>query len=208
MRHRLINNLSAFFLIATLQTACTVEEKEKGNHLPQEELLEEGDLVFRRGSGMGSRMVLIADSEGAYSHIGIIVCEGKCWKVIHAVPGEPDFEGDPDRVKMESLAQFFATEKAIRGAIMRVKGDSIQKQRAAGKARQIFRRGTLFDHEYDYTDTTQMYCTELIDFVYSQTGINLTEGRISRIHIPGISGNYVLPSDIQQSQYLELIYSF
>lgn len=208
MRHQFIHIPLAVFLIATFQTACMSKKKEREHCLPQEELLEEGDLVFRRGSGMASRMVLIADSKGAYSHIGIIVRESKCWKVIHAVPGEPDFEGDPDRVKMESLDQFFVGKKAVCGAIMRIKGNSMQKQHAAEKARQIFRRGTLFDHDYDCGDTTRMYCTELIDFVYRQTGVDLTEGRISRINLPGISGHYVLPSDIQQSQHLELIYSF
>lgn len=208
MRLKLIHIPLVFFLIAMLQTSCTSKKEEKEHCLPGEELLEEGDLVFRRGGGIASRMVLIADSEGAYSHIGIIVREGKCWKVIHAVPGEPDFEGDPDRVKMETPEQFFAAEKATCGAIMRVKGNGIQKQQAAEKARQLFRRGTLFDHDYDCSDTTRMYCTELIDFVYRQTGIDLTEGRISRLNLPGISGNYVLPSDIQQSRYLELIYNF
>lgn len=200
--------LIGILLLPMLLTCCIIEKKfESASSFP-EEMWQDGDIVFRRGGGVVSRVVLIADSEGVYSHIGIVVKEGNKWQIVHAVPGEPDFKGDPDRVKMEDISCFFDPEKASRGAVMRVKGDSVVRKHAADRAKRLFRVHTLFDHSYDHSDSTQMYCTELVDFVYQNEGIDLTEGRISHINVPGISGDYLLPSDIQQSKYLNLIYYF
>ena len=84
---------------------CCVDNKEI--NLFPETLLHEGDLVFRKGTGLVSRAVLSADGKGTYSHIGIVVRDGNEWKVVHAVPGEPDYEGEPDRVKIENVQEFF-----------------------------------------------------------------------------------------------------
>ncbi|NDV81367.1 YiiX/YebB-like N1pC/P60 family cysteine hydrolase [Bacteroides sp. 51] len=170
--------------------------------------LRDGDLVFRRGTGIVSQAVLAVDKDGGYSHIGIVVKEGNTWKVVHAVPGEPDFKGDPDRIKMEDIAFFFSKERAKTGALMRPSVDSALCYQAAHHAVRLYQSHILFDHQYNLNDTSQMYCTELIDYVYKQQGIDLSEGRISRVNIPGMSGDYLLPSDILQSQNLCMIYYF
>lgn len=172
------------------------------------ELFREGDIVFRRGTGIASRVILASDRKGTYSHIGILKNENGEWYVIHAVPGEPDFKDDPDRVKKERIEQFFDSEKATCGAVMRVQGDSIKNTHAAENALRIYRANTLFDHEYNLKDTVKMYCTELVEFVYRKEGVDLTEGRISNLSVPGFSGEYILPSDIEQSHQLRLIYQF
>lgn len=201
--------LISILLLPMLLASCNTKRRtaDSAPSFP-EEIWQDGDIVFRRGGGIISRAVLIADQEGVYSHIGIVVRENNKWQVVHAVPGEPDFKGDPDRVKMENINSFFDSKKASRGAVMRVKGDSLMRTRAANHAKQLFKANILFDHSYNRTDSTQMYCTELIDFVYHHQGVDLTEGRISHINLPGISGDYLLPSDIQQSPFLQLIYSF
>ena len=130
------------------------------------------------------------------------------WCVIHAVPGEPDYKGDEDRVKMEPIEKFFSKKRASKGAVMRVEGETKCATKAAENAFLLFKAGILFDHEYDLTDTMKMYCTELIDHVYKKEGIDLSEGRLSRINMPLLSGDYLLPNDIAQSQKLRLIYIF
>ena len=185
------------------------KEKETGfvTDIPYD-LLQEGDIVFRQGTGIVSHAVTSVDKKGSYSHIGIIVCKDSIWKVIHAVPGEPDFEGDPDRIKMEDIVTFFDYKRAKSGAITRLAIDSTLRRHAAYHAVRLFQTGILFDHNYNRNDTSQMYCTELIDYVYSKQGVDLTEGRISRVNIPGFSGDYLLPSDIQESNLLYAIYNF
>ncbi len=198
-----ISLFSLFFF-----SACKGNDPKKERIALPEELFREGDIVFRRGTGLTSRIVLATDSEGRYSHIGILKKESEAWYVIHAVPGEPDFRGDKDRIKMEPVERFFDARKATRGAVMHVQADSVLACRAARSALALFRKHVLFDHDYDLADTTRMYCTELIDYVYRKEGIDLSEGRITSVNIPGMTGDYIMPNDIAQSKRLCLIYYF
>lgn len=192
-----------------LLAACTEDGMKKGHsiNIPKN-LLQEGDLVFRRGTGVASRIVLAADRKGTYSHVGILKKEEGEWYVIHAVPGEPDFEGEPDKVKMEPVDSFFTSPKAICGAVMRVNVDTLVCRKAAMRAEKFHKANTLFDHQYNLKDSTEMYCTELIDYVFKKEGIDLIEGRISKLNLPAFKGEYILPSDVTQSEKLCLIYYF
>lgn len=164
----------------------------------------DGDLAFRRGEGVTSRAVLAADAGGLYSHVGILRKKDGVWFVIHAVPGEADVE----RIKSERIESFFAPEKAVCGAVMRFVGDSVLSGEAARHAERLYGMGILFDHDYDLGDTSRLYCTELVDFVYRSLGVDLPEGRISSIHIPGFQGDFLLPSDLYESKRLTVIFEF
>ncbi|MCL2290048.1 MAG: hypothetical protein FWC34_05000, partial [Bacteroidetes bacterium] len=159
-----------------------------------ETILQEGDLVFRRGMSVASRVVLAADKEGGYSHIGIIVKDATGWKVIHAVPGETDKEYPEEIVKKETLSQFFAPKRAVSGAIFRLDTNENIGVLAAEKAQTLFERKLPFDHKYNLEDSTEMYCTELIVFAFQYAGIDISEGR--RRTYPAIRGEFILPSDI------------
>ena len=39
-------------------------------------LLETGDLIFRRGESIASRLVLLADTQSVYSHVGLLLMGG------------------------------------------------------------------------------------------------------------------------------------
>ena len=66
--------------------------------MPATVKLHSGDVVFRRGMSLTSHAVLAADAQGNYSHVGIVVDSAGKKMIVHAVPGEPDFDGDVDRV--------------------------------------------------------------------------------------------------------------
>lgn len=183
------------------------KEKKNSGFLFPEHLLQEGDLAFRCGRSIASNTILTADAVGEYSHVGIVVKQNNRFKIIHAVPDERDSEYDTDRVKIDDLQTFFKPERSISGAIMRV-NDSTIATTAAHRALQIFERGTLFDHNYNLSDSSKMYCTELIYFVYKEAGIDLTEGRRSNIKLPAVSGIYIFPSDIQKNSILQLLYRY
>ena len=188
-------------------TACSDNIGREGTILPAGLRLSEGDVVFRRGGGFTSHAVLMADNGGVYSHVGIVADSAGQLVVIHAVPGEPDFEGDEDRVKMERPADFFARMRADRGAVYRPL-DSIAALQAARRAVAIYRRHTLFDHDYDDSDTTALYCTELVVHAYSKTRRPMSG--LSRHHLPlvGFEADCVLPSDILHCKDFKLITSF
>ena len=173
-----------------------------------EELFTDGDLAFRRGAGIMSHVVIAASTNGLYSHVGIIKKINKRCYVIHAVPGESEKKGDIDCVKIEPINIFFSIDRAIKGAVMRVTDNKLIATNAANHALSISSRGTLFDHEYNLNDSTKMYCTELVNFVYKKCGIDISEGRIRNINLPVIQGKYLMPEDLAAYKDIKQIYHF
>ena len=182
-------------------------KKQKADNVKLPLGLEEGDIVFRRGNSIASHMVLSADSSGGYSHVGIIVMIDGKLVVAHEVPGE-SLPGEIDILKTDPLREFFETEKAKSGAIMHVNCSISQKLMAINIVKEKLRINMPFDHDYNLTDSSKMYCTELIWHVYRRAGIDLTNGRRTKINIPLFSGDYILPSDIQASKCLQQFFYF
>ena len=175
--------------------------------LPDGVELRAGDVVLRRGGGMASRAVLVADG-GDYSHVGIVVDSAGVMMVVHAVPGEPDYDGDPDRGKMEPAAEYFDGGRASSGCVLRCARDSVAR-RAAAKAVEVYRRGTLFDHDYDAADTVRMYCCELVEAAYLSAGVSVAPGPRHDVSLPGLSfRDVILPSDFCRSPVLRLVAAF
>ena len=156
---------------------------------------------------MESHAVMLMDSEGEYSHVGIVVDTMGRKMIVHAVPGEPDFEGDVDRVKLDSVEKFFSSVYAVRGAVTRP-ADSLCARRAAQKAKELFRRGVLFDHDYDLSDTTKLYCTELVLFVFENAGQKLIHTKPSHVELPMLKADVYYPSDVYESEFLQTITIF
>ena len=175
--------------------------------LPDTIRLRAGDIVFRRGEGMTSHVVLAADPHGNYSHVGIVVDSAGSPMIVHAVPGEADFDGDVDRVKMDKPEVFFSTEHAAKGEVCRPV-DSMAARQAAATALRLYHKKVLFDDAFDDRDTTKMYCTELIAYAFRLAGIDLTEGRRHAVDLPIISTECILPSDIHSSRYMKTIVIF
>lgn len=188
-------------------TACvhTVDEDGKlRDDLPFDSL-RDGDLVFRQGIGPESEAVLRLDSaKGQYSHIGIVINDNGTWKVVHAVPGESD--DGIDRVKIEPIDTFFISTRAEHGAIMRLAGcNDITAQKAAKKAVQLV--GCPFDYNYNWQDSSRLYCTQLIAVAYSSVGVNIL-GDISRLNDRNIGNAIVFPSDIASNDSMRVVFKF
>ena len=206
MAIRLLKKYIAFWLLATL-VSC--QEPVPVCILPDDVELRAGDVVFRRGCGLLSHAVLKADSRGVYSHTGIVVDSCGVSMIVHAVPAEPDYNGEPDRVKMEPPERFFGSDRAVAGEVCRPL-DSIAAERAAQVAIQVYRRGTLFDHNYDCNDTTQMYCTELLLYAFSRAGLPLTATPSPTPFTLSIikADSVFMPSDILEAEELRPLRKF
>ncbi|MEG2336247.1 MAG: YiiX/YebB-like N1pC/P60 family cysteine hydrolase [Bacteroidales bacterium] len=179
--------------------------------LPEEKIkaaiLQDGDVIFRCGSSGGSRLVLYADKGGVYSHVGILIQDRTLWWVIHAALGEHK-EGGKDSVKRERLSSFLEGEKAKRAGVYRYTGNPLLAKNAAQQALELYKRKVLFDHSYNCEDTTAMYCTELIDFVYKKVGVHLVDNELTVLNIPGFTNKIIKPSDLQKSSKLKLLYKY
>ena len=174
------------------------------------ELLSEGDLAFRRGSSVKSYAVLNIDKNGQYSHVGVIVKKGPDFMVVHITPGERALGETVDKIKMERLEEFFACDKAKKGAILRFVDSLECSQQAAQYAKRFFEKEILFDHDYNLADSTKMYCSEMVWRAYMKAGRDVSERRRSEIPagLPFFAGTYVFPSDIYQNERLTIIYEF
>lgn len=167
-------------------------------------LLEEGDLLFRRGTGVVGHIVTSMDRNGNFSHVGIVVKSREDWCVVHAVPHEPEFEGDFDRVKCEKLDNFVGRyPKAVVG-LYRPMIEPQQVDIAVRNALRLSQKQVCFDHDYTLEDTTELYCTELIEYVYSLAGVSISEGRRSEVTLFPQKG--IMPSDLTESSLLKPIY--
>ncbi len=203
-RHRAL--LMAVVVMMAM-TACSVRVDEGGtvrDDVPLDSL-RDGDLALRQGTGLDSEAVLRLDSAGGqYSHIGIVVSDNGKWKVVHAVPGES--RDGIDRVKIEPIDTFFLSTRAAHGAVMRLRGCSaVAAREAAQSAARLV--GVPFDYNYNWQDTTRLYCTQLIAVAYSSAGIDLLSG------VPRLSGRntkniIVFPGDIASNDSLTTIFRF
>ena len=194
-------------LFCYLYSSCTIRQSNYKCIMPKGAELKAGDVVFRRGGGFTSQVVLAADRKGNYSHTGIVVeAEGKKM-IVHAVPGEHDFDGDVDRVKMDTPERFFSSEYASIGEICR-SADSLAAINAALEAYNIYKRNVLFDHDYNDADTTKMYCTELIVHAFKKAGVTLVGPERHEVRLPILRINCIFPSDIHESPYLETVLTF
>lgn len=194
------------FMSSLLFIGCSQQEKSK-SILPDDFQLKTGDVVFRRGGGLTSQVVLATDINGNYSHLGIVVDSAGIKMVVHAVPGEPDYDGDEDRVKMDKPEHFFSTSLTTIGEVCRPR-DSIIGKEAAETAMRLYKKHTLFDHNYDEGDTTKMYCTELVTYAYRMAGHELIGKERHKVNLPFLKVECIFPSDIYSSEFLESIILF
>lgn len=196
----------AAVLAVTLAAGCSADRPE--TIFPPGTEVRPGDILLRRGDGMASRVVLFADGAGEYSHVGIAADSAGVTVVVHAVPGEPRYPGEPDMVRMEPVGAFYSRMRASRGCVMRC-ADSLKARRAAAAAVEVCRRGTLFDHDYDSNDTTAVYCSELVERVCRRAGMRLVLPPRHNVSIPGLSlRGVIMPSDFRRSPSLRVVAEF
>ena len=196
-------------LLLTALLLCGCAERRDIVEVTGQEDFREGDLVLRCGYGAESKVVTEA-SQSIYSHIGILHYDTLAaqWQVVHAVPGEAE-DGQPEWLKAEPIADFYAADRAFCGAWMRVDcPDSIAAE-ATRYALQKVEEGVEFDNDYLLSDTTQIYCTELVWQAYQHQGIDLSEGH--RHQVPSLfsqDGECIFPCDIEKSSYIIFVQPF
>lgn len=186
--------------------SCTNRQKECP--LIPIEKLKQGDIAFRRGEGVISDIVLYSDADGLYSHVGLVVLHNDTIKVIHSVPGEYDDENDFDRVKIEPIENFYSVERAERGEVLRMSMTEAQRECIANLALKKAEHKVKFDHDYNLNDTMALYCTEFVQLMFKNVGIDLAEGRMSDVIFPGMSSKYIMPSDLYKNKKLTSIYKY
>jgi hypothetical protein len=154
-----------------------------------------GDLLFRRGSSFESMMVMMADREGDYSHVGVVVMEGSTPWVIHTEPGKKQ---SPDAVvRRERMEQFLAPRKATQYSLFRMSfPEPLDTGALVHYLTEVFDAAVPFDYDFDDDDDTRLYCSELVKNAFDCAGIDLLFGKKDQLSVFGIKISVILPSTL------------
>ena len=205
----IITQLLSLLAILLLPACGKGSLDEAGSIFPTTCELQAGDVVFRQGIGFESDVVMLAQGPDAmYSHCGIVTDSAGVMMIVHAVPDEPDFDGDVNRVKMDRPERFYMASRASRGEVMRC-DDPTVAQVAARQALAYYRRHTLFNDDYDDADTTRLYCTQLVRRAYAAAGVELPTGEAMHFAVPGIFDvRCILPAQLRECGYFRSVARF
>lgn len=169
--------------------------------LQQFERAEDGDLVFRQGRDVVSRIVLSQSDTPQYSHVGVIVKYGALTMVVHALPKEGSFAGG---VVVEPLDRFASMENASSVGLYRVDGVGAKERRRVREF--LFSQiGKPFDDSFSMKDDSAMYCTELAVKAYASARIDLA-GRVGRVEVMTLPEPVVLPDALSTVPGVSLVF--
>lgn len=130
----------------------------------EKKLLQEGDIIMRRGYGVVSSMISnMNDATYSLSHCAFIVKEpdGK-FSIIHSIPRD-NFDG----IQKQNLDRF--TNESVPQTIVVIRhkeGDTLIGHQIALAAKVYLEQQIKFDHHFDLSDSSTFYCSELIYRVY------------------------------------------
>jgi|GEM_PF-3096804 len=131
--------------------------------------LSDGDLVFRTGRDIMSRLVLSQGDSSRFSHVGIILKQESGPVVVHALPQNGT---SPGGVLTEPLRVFAASDNASDIGFYRIKDIDANARNSIREyvMRQI---GKPFDNDFLLSEDEKMYCTELVLKALSAAGISV-----------------------------------
>ena len=184
-------------LILCLNACCCAHSPSPISYRSAEKEWREGDLALRCGWSKESRAI-VAKGKCSYSHIGLLHYDSiSGWTVVHAVPDEDE----PELLKTEPVSVFWCSERAQLGGWMRVNCNDTIAAAAVRYALQKVSDHVLFDNKFLLTDTTELYCTELVWQSYMTQGLDVTAGRRQKVpNFISAERKCIFPSDIEKSE--------
>lgn len=153
-----------FFLLFPF--ICTMCSKDKeispsetidGLNLSLPSNVKSGDLICRLGNGYFSSFFQKLNGENSrFSHIGIVACEGDTLFIYHSEASE--FTGVGEVLK-SSVVDFI--RESLEWEVFPLK-DSLLGEKVVEWAEFYRAKQTPFDMDFDATDDSALYCTELV----------------------------------------------
>ncbi|MCF8242742.1 MAG: hypothetical protein K9J16_15295 [Melioribacteraceae bacterium] len=165
-------------------------------------LLKNCDIIFRRGLSIVSEIVLTADNNSPYSHVGLLIIKNDSHYVIHAVPDES--ESGIDYLKKEKLTEFLRTDRADNYGVYRV-DENFDEKVVSNFADDLVKNRVLFDDSFDLLNSEKYYCTELIYNCFKAAGLDITNGKLDTLFVPIGKNPFLLPGTLIGSPKVKLV---
>lgn len=152
--------------------------------------LRTGDLVFRRGFGTESRLIIEAQgpNRAPFSHVGMVVSEHPVM-IVHATTS--DDPAHPNSVISSSLPEFLSMGDMA--GVARPAWSDALKAAATGRARGM--TGVAFRLVPD--DPDALYCTTLIEKSF-EPDLKLDLPR-DVVKVPVVGGSYLFPAALWEA---------
>lgn len=166
---------------------------------------ESGDILFRRKSTFLSNTVLRFDTDGAFSHVGLVRRKGDDVRVIHTIPVSEG--GLTEGIQLDTLRSYLQGSETVDYALFRV-DDELRSaaMRSADEALNFYERQVPFDTEFRLDSPDRLYCTELVWRAYLQAGVVLLADLEANLTtVPMLPTGVLLPSALLVSPHLRLI---
>lgn len=152
-----------------------------------------GDLIFRQGNAAVSDVVLLADSQSLFSHVGMLIGGPQQWQVIHATPEE--IPGRGDKVVIDSLEFFISPERSEHYEVYHVNAPPEAREKAVKAALQ------QLGEAFTIKNGEGLYCTTLIWHSWLAGQVDL-DVQFTEVKLPLVNGYYLMPSGLLQSRLL------
>jgi Permuted papain-like amidase enzyme, YaeF/YiiX, C92 family len=133
--------------------------------------IKEGDILLRQGQGpFSTHIVRYLDEKHPLSHCGIVCNINNKLMVVHCISEELS---GIDGAQTQSIPDFFADVADSNIAIVRPLLDTNQKIKFISEAKRYLNKKIKFDHDFNFKDTSKLYCSELVYHSYvNSTGKN------------------------------------
>ncbi|AXO79890.1 hypothetical protein DZC78_05635 [Olleya aquimaris] len=127
--------------------------------------LQDGDIILRRGYGLVSTMILkMMDEDYDVTHLGMVVTENDTLKIAHALSSSVS---NQDGLRLQAIDSFVHNSHDNTILVTRLKNIDSVKQKKIVKQIAYYKKKKLpFDHSFNYKDSTEHYCSELIWRIY------------------------------------------
>jgi uncharacterized protein YycO len=173
----LVGIIGTVVLIVVLIDQAEMRQEESSTYaLGQHEkkLIKHGDVILRKGYGMVSHAIATKlDGKYSLSHCGVIVESEAKFFVVHTVASEIS---EVDGMQIETLDEFVRQSSTGSIVVNRLLNDSAAAHVAEGALEYLSAR-VGFDKNFDITDSSRFYCSELIwRCLKNKAGIDLFEG--------------------------------
>jgi hypothetical protein len=155
-----------------------------------------GDVVCLNGSSMRSKAVRLLQGHSTdFSHVGIVVVENGVPFIVHADPSA-------GLVIMQRWDVVLRGGDIAGGAIYRYRHVSEHIRIIVSEtALRLVRERVPFDKEFDQSNCSRLYCTELVVRAYAEAGVELR----SQV---GSARSHIFPIDLLEGGQLQLITRF